>query len=55
MADSDPRTSIISWIIALVVIVVVAAGLYLIFKDKIIGFFENLPTGVKFILGLLNK
>ncbi len=42
----------IKWIMAILVIVLVAAGLYLAFRDNILGFFENLPTGAKFFLSL---
>ena len=36
---------LIKIIIGVVVIVVVVAGLALLFKDKIFGFFKGLPTG----------
>jgi hypothetical protein len=32
-------------ILGLLVIIAVVAGIYLIFKDKIIVFFKNLPVG----------
>jgi|GEM_PF-6656014 len=43
----------IKWILGLVVIIVVGLGLFLVFRDKIIGFLENLPTGAKLILNLI--
>lgn len=45
-------------ILGILVIIAVVAGVYLIFKDKIIDFFKNLPGGnasdtTKIFLGLL--
>lgn len=41
-------------ILGIVVVVAVVLGIYFVFKDRIINFFEGLPTNSsKFILGLL--
>ncbi|MBT4376001.1 hypothetical protein HOD29_01355 [archaeon] len=36
---------LIKLILGVVVVVVVIGGLYLVFKNKIIDFFKNIPTG----------
>jgi flagellar biosynthesis protein FliR len=42
-------------ILGLLVIIAVVAGIYFIFKEKVIDFFKNLPGGnvIKLILNLL--
>ena len=42
-------------ILGLIVIIAVVAGIYFIFKDKVIDFFKNLPGGnaSKLILNLI--
>jgi hypothetical protein len=51
--DSNPGDATLGWIIKILVLVVVAGGLYIIFRDQILGFFENLPTGAKLFFSLL--
>lgn len=43
---------LIKIILIVFVVVVVLFGLYLFFKDKILGFFKNLP-GAEVFLGLI--
>lgn len=38
---------LIKWALIIFVIVIVGIGLYLVFRDQILGFFESLPTGIK--------
>ncbi len=42
-------------ILGILVIIAVVAGIYFIFKEKIIDFFQNLPGGnmTKLIIGLI--
>lgn len=45
---------LIKIIIGVFVVVAVVGGLYLFFKNYVIDFFKNIPSGnAKFILGLL--
>ena len=45
-------TQLIKIIIGILVVVAVVGGLYLFFKDYVIDFFKNLPSG-KLILDLI--
>jgi len=44
---------LIKIILGLVVIVAVITGVYLVFKNQIINFFENLPGGTEIVFGVL--
>jgi len=45
-------SQLIKIIIGIFVVVVVVGGVYFFFKDSVIDFFKNLPSG-KFVLGLI--
>lgn len=46
-------SQIIKLILGIVVVVAVIGGLYFIFKNKIFGFFKNIPTDINLIRSLL--
>ena len=44
---------LIKIIVGILVVVLVVGGLYLLFRGRILGFFDGLPTGA-FFRGILN-